>query len=154
KCGWVYPQDITADSFLKWRSSQKKAPKTLNEYLISAKNFSNWLADNGRIKANPLASVKKVETRGKQVRVRRAYDDSEFAALLSVAGVQRIVYLTAVLTGIRHGELKELCWGDFNLNGEKPSVTVRASVSKNHRQACLPLHPQLAAALREFRPSD
>ena len=154
QCGWVFPQDITADSFVKWRTGRKKAPKTLNEYLISAKNFSNWLTGNGRIKANPLASVKKVETRGKQVRVRRAYDDSEFAALLSVAGTQKIVYLTAALTGIRHGELKELCWGDFNLNGEKPSVTVRASVSKNHRLACLPLHPELAAALLKFRPSN
>jgi integrase len=154
QCGWGFPQEIDADSFVKWRSRQKKAPKTLNEYLISAKNFSNWLTDNGRIKANLLVSVKKVETRGKQVRVRRAYDDSEFTALLSVAGAQRIIYLTAALTGIRHGELKELCWGDFNLIGEKPSVTVRASVSKNHRQACLPLHPQLAATLGEFRPLD
>jgi len=151
QCCWFYPQDITADSFVKWRTGQKKAPKTLNEYLISAKNFSNWLTGNGRIKANPLTLVKKVETRGKQVRVRRAYDHSEFAALLSVAGEQKIVYLTAALTGIRHGELKELRWGDFNLNGEKPSVTVRASVSKNHRQACLPLHPELAAALLQFR---
>jgi integrase len=153
QCGWAFPRDITADTFVKWRSGQKKAAKTLNEYLISVKNFSNWLTGNGRIKANPLASVKKVETRGNQVLVRRAYDDSEFAALLSVAGAQRIVYLTAALTGIRHGELKELRWGDFNLTGEKPSVTVRASVSKNHRLACLPLHPQLAAALREFKPS-
>ena len=153
QCCWYFPQDITADSFVKWRSGQKKAAKTLNEYLISAKNFSNWLTGNGRIKVNPLASVKKVETRGKQVRVRRAYDGSEFASLLSVAGAQKIVYLTAALTGIRHGELKELCWGDFKLIGEKPSVTVRASVSKNHRKACLPLHPQLAAALRELKPS-
>ena len=151
KCGWNFPQDITADSFVKWRSSQAKAPKTLNEYLISAKNFANWLTAQGRIKANPLASVSKVETRGRQVRNRRAYNDSEFAALLSVAGAQRIVYQTAGLTGIRHGELKELRWSDFNLSAEKPSVTVRASVSKNHRQACLPLHPELATALIEFK---
>jgi integrase len=75
------------------------------------------------------------------------------AGLFSVAGAQRIVYLTAALTGIRHGELKELRWGDFNLSTNKPSVTVRASVSKNHRQACLPLHPDLAAALLQFRPA-
>src|ERR1039457_2114430 len=147
QCGWNFPQDITADSFVKWRSSQVKAPKTLNEYLVSAKNFFNWLTAQGRIKANPLASVCKVETRGREVRIRRAYNDAEMAALLSVAGAQRIVYQNAHLTGIRHGEMKELCWGDFNLSVEKPTVTVRASVSKNHRQACLPLHPELAAAL-------
>jgi hypothetical protein len=30
-------KDITADSFVKWRSEQKKAAKTLNEYLACAK---------------------------------------------------------------------------------------------------------------------
>ena len=88
------------------------------------------------------------------MRPRRAYNDSELSALLAVAGGQRIVYLTAALTGIRHGELKKLCWGDVNLNGEKPSVTVRASVSKNHKLACLPLHPELVASLLEFRPAN
>ena len=92
-----------------------------------------------------------VWSRGREVRPRRAYDDSEFAALLSVAGKQRIVYLTAPLTGIRHGELKKLRWGDINLIGEKPSVTVRASVSKNHRQACLPLHSALVPATATTR---
>ncbi len=154
KCGWNFPQDISADSFVKWRSSQVKAPKTLNEYLTSAKNFTNWLTAHGRIKANPLKSVCKVESRGRQVRVRRAFTDEEMIGLLSVAGAQRIVYQTAALTGIRHGELKELCWGDFNLSGVKPSVTVRAAVSKNHRQACLPLHPELANALVQFKPAN
>ena len=153
-CGWVYPQEVTADSFVRWRSAQTKAQKTLNEYLTSAKGFLTWLVGQSRIPLNPLAMVTRVETRGRQVRNRRAYNDTELAALLSVAGEQRVVYLTAVLTGVRHGELKELRWGDFNLNGEKPSVTVRASVSKNHRQACLPLHPELAAALVQFRPAN
>ena len=153
-CGWIYPQDATADSFGEWRKTQFKAQKTLNEYLTGVKGFFTWLVAQGRIPANPLLAVGKGEARGRQVRPRRAYNDSELAALLAVAGEQRIVYLTAVLTGIRHGELRELCWGDFNLNGEKPSVTVRASVSKNHRQACLPLHPELVAALPEYRPAN
>ncbi len=154
QCKWIFPQDVTADSFVKWRSSQVKAPKTLNEYLTSAKGFLNWLVAQGRMPTNPLASVRKVEMHGREVRPRRAYDDSEFGALLSVAGAQRIVYLTAALTGIRHGELKELRWGDINLVGEKPSVTVRASVSKNHKVACLPLYPALVGMLKEFRPAN
>ena len=153
-CGWVYPQDVSADSFVRWRSRQGKAQKTLNEYLTSAKGFFKWLVAQGRIPVSPLTGVTKGETRGREVRPRRAFDDFEFTALLSVAGVQRIVYLTAGLTGIRHGELKELRWGDINLAGEKPSVTVRASVSKNHKLACLPLHPVLVGALKEFRPAD
>jgi len=37
---------------------------------------------------------------------------------------------------------------------EKPSVTVRASVSKNHKLASLPLHPALVEELIRFRPAD
>ena len=155
KCPWQLPQDMTADSFVAWRSSSKdRSPKTLNEYLTCAKGFANWLLAQGRIAVNPLALIKKVETRGREVRPRRAYDDAELSALLSVAGAQRNVYLMAALTGIRHGELRKLRWGDINLSDEKASVTVRASVSKNHKLACLPLHPDLVAALRAFRPSD
>jgi hypothetical protein len=33
-------------------------------------------------------------------------------------------------------------------------VTVRASVSKNHKLACLPLHPDLVAELLQFRPAN
>ncbi len=155
QCRWQLPQDMTADSLVTWRSSsQDRSPKTLNEYLTCAKGFANWLVVQGRIAVNPLASIKKVETRGCEVRPRRAFDDAEFEALLSVADAQRIVYLTAKLTGIRHGEMKKLRWSDLNLNGEKPSVTVRASVSKNHELACLPLHQDLATALREHRPAN
>jgi len=61
--------------------------------------------------------------------------------------------MAAALTGIRHGECKKLQVGDLNLVSEKPSVMVRASISKNHQQACLPLHPQLHRALLEALPA-
>jgi integrase len=154
ECSWQFPQDITADSFTKWRNIQDKSPKTLNEYLIGAKGFANWMVGHGRMASNPLASVQKVETRGREVRPRRAYDDAELEALLSVAGPQRIVYLTAARTGIRHGELKRMHWSDFNLAGDAPTFTVRASVSKNHKQVCLPLHPTVAEELLKFRPTN
>ena len=153
ECGWQLPKDVTPDSFVKWRSEHKKAAKTLNEYLASVKGFFTWMTKQGRMAVNPLLVVQKTETRGREVRRRRAYTDNEIQAMLKVAGKQRVVYLMAVLTGIRHGELKALRWGDINLSAEKPSVTVRASISKNHRQACLPLHPALVSALAAFRPA-
>jgi integrase len=154
ECKWTTAQHMVADSFVSWRGLQNKAPKTINEYLVCAKGFAAWLTAQGRIATNPFTLVGKTETGGTEVRPRRAYNDSELAALLSVAGQQRIVYLTAVSTGIRQGELKELRWSDINLTGEKPSVTVRASVSKNHKLACLPLHSVLVAALKEFQPAN
>ena len=153
-CGWQSVKEVTPDSFVRWRSCQKQSPKTLNEYLAGVKGLLNWMVGQGRLASNPLASVQKVETRGREVRPRRAYANDELKALIEVAGKYRLVCLTAVLTGIRHGELKRLCWGDFNLSLEKPSVVVRASISKNHKQACLPLYPALAVELSRFRPAN
>ncbi len=152
-CQWKTVQDMTADSLVKWRSAQKKAAKTLNEYLTCAKGFGAWLVSQARIPSNPLASVQKVETRGREKRIRRAFTDAEFEKLLSCAGAQRVVYLFAFLTGIRHGEMKELRWADVDLTAEKASVTVRASVSKNHKQARLPLHSSLLRPLADLRPA-
>jgi integrase len=154
QCCWQSPKDVTADSFVKWRSGQKLAAKTLNEYLASAKGFCNWMTKQGRIIINPLTVVQNTETRGKEVRERRAYNDEEMKALLDVAGKHRILYIMASLTGIRHGEFKKLSWRDLNLNSGKPSVMVRASVGKNHKLACLPLHPALLVELKRYRPAN
>ena len=154
QCRWQLPKDVTADSFVKWRTEQAKAAKTLNEYLACAKGLLSWMTKQKRISVNPLTVVDNTETRGQEVRERRAYNDEEMQALLNVAGKHRVLYIMASLTGIRHGEFKKLCWSDVNLDAKKPSVMVRASVSKNHKQACLPLHPVLLAQLVLHRPTN
>ena len=154
QCGWQLAKGVTADSFVKWRSRQKKSAKTLNEYLAGVKALLQGMMKQGRITANPLMMVQKGEPRGKEVRKRRAYTDEEMQRLLNVAGQHRVLYVMAALTGIRHGEFKKLCWGDVNLNPEKPSVMVRASVSKNHKQSCLPLHSVLLEELLRHRPEN
>ena len=57
KCLWSFPQQINSDSFITWRNTQTNAPKTLNEYLTSAKGFCTWLVAQGRIPSNPLSTV-------------------------------------------------------------------------------------------------
>ena len=69
-----------------------------------------------------------------------------------MAGPQRPVYAVALLTGIRHNELKGLRWGDLDLLSDAPSVTVRASISKNHKAAVLPLHPALVVEVAKLKP--
>jgi len=152
-CEWKSVQNVTADSFQMWRAGQSKAAKTLNEYLGACLALLNWMVRNGRVLANPLVTVRKVETRGRQTLIRRAYAGEEIERLLAVAGPQRPVYAMAVLTGIRHNELKGLRWGDVDLNSDTPSVAVRSSISKNHKTAFLPLHPDLVAELMVLKPA-
>jgi len=77
---------------------------------------------------------------------------AEMRRLLVVAGPRQVVYLTAVHTGIRRGELAELVWGDLFFDRPTRYVRVRASTAKNHRDAIICLCDELAALLQAIKP--
>jgi len=78
---------------------------------------------------------------------RRAYTPEEIQGLLTVAGRRLPIYLMAMLTGIRRGEIKQLRWADVELDGTAPKITVPAAISKNALRGCPALaHPDLVAA--------
>ena len=158
-CGWQRLTDITPDGFVHWRNAlqcvvpgrgapRPASPKTKNAYLAAAKAFCNWMVQTSRMPANPLANLGGVEQRGREVRVRRALADAEIIRLLAVAGKYRTVYLMALTTGLRRGELKALRWGDIHLNAARPFIQVRATISKNHKTATLFLRQDVVSALR------
>ena len=148
-CGWKQLKDITPESFQTWRAKQNLSPKTLNEYLGSISSLLNWMEKHERIPRNPLQHVQKVQAHGRQVRPRRAFTDDEMQRLLGVAGKRKVVYLTAVYTGLRRSELAALERPDLHLAGEKPFINVRASTTKNHQQAVIALHPELVSEMRD-----
>src|SRR5690606_21149739 len=136
ECAWTLPRDVNPDTFHAWRSRQiGKAPKTLNEYLDAINALLNWMQRQGRLLANPLKEVGRVETRGRDVRQRRALSVDECRRLLAVAGERRCVYLLAIVYGLRRAELGGLQWGDVNLTALRPFLSVRASTTKNHKPA-------------------
>jgi len=150
ECGWKYFKDVSSDSFVKWRAKQALAPKTINEYLASVRTLFNWMKKHERIERNPLLPVQKVESNGKQTRPRRAYTHEEIIRLLGVAGPRKVVYLTAVHTGLRHKELKQLEVDDLHLDAKQPFVNVRASTTKNHQMALIALHPDVVMELQKL----
>ncbi len=147
ECKWAILCDVTSDSFLRWRAKQRKAPKTLNEYLASISSLLNWMERHERIEKNPLKHVQKVQTNGRQVRLRRAFTDDEMTRLLKVAGTRKVIYLMAVYTGLRRGELSKLLRTDLHLEATQPFISVRASTTKNHKQAIIALHTDLVSEL-------
>jgi integrase len=153
ECGWSVMSDISADSFQTWRAKEVAAPKTVNEYLNAARAFCNWMVAQGRMALNPLARIFQTETRGKQTE-RRALTIEEVSRLLGNSESRAIFYLAAVQTGLRRGELEGLKWGDIDFDSPSPCFRVRASTTKNHKAALIPLHPQLAAALLNVRPAS
>jgi integrase len=152
ECGWKRIADISPDSFIRWRGANPhKAPKTLNEYLGAARALLNWLVMSRRLPGNPLLPVGRSETRGREVRNRRALTHEEFLRLFEVAGpVRSVVYAVAYFTGLRRAELESLRWGDFNLASEPPTVTIHAAHAKNKKTETLPINPDLCGLLVEY----
>ena len=153
ECHWTLLKEVSSDSFLAWRARQTLAPKTLNEYLASARSLFNWMAKHGRIDRNPFTQVQKVQSNGKQLRPRRAFTREEFQRLLAVAGPRRALYLTAVFTGLRRGELAALEWDDVHLDAKRPFLNARASTTKNHKEAVISLHEDVVPELLLMQPT-
>ena len=143
---------MSLTSFLVSMKRQGAAPKIVNEYISAAEAFLTWCVQQPRFAANPLANI--VRTRDiKKTYERRALTVEEARRLLSVAGPRRLVYLTAIRTGLRRSELKELCWGDLHIEPFelRPYIALRAETTKARRGDIIPLRKDLARELREAR---
>ena len=154
ECPWHLVKDVSADTFRAWRRRQTKSPKTLNEYLSAGSSLMNWLERAGRIPRNCLRAVEKIANHGEPCFQRRALTREEARRLVALESVRRIVYLTALETGLRRGELEQLEWRDVNLDGPDPFLNVRRSTTKNHKPAPIPIDSELAEELRKMRPTE
>lgn len=154
RCQWSKLQHVTARSFCQWRNHCGLSGKTLNDLLASATTFFDWLERQRMLTDNPLKHVDRVDTRGKS-QYRRALTMDEIKRLLATAPPLRaVLYILTIYTGLRRCELNLLRWGDLQLEGPNPVVCVQAAISKNKKEARLPLRPEVVEALRSIRPAD
>jgi len=151
ECGWQFISHVSADTFTQWRARQTFSPKTANEYLGHANALFNWMERNERLGRNPLKSVGKSETRGKERYVRRALTQTELTTLLQNSGKRALPYMLAAYTGLRRGEIQKLTWDDIHLDVERPYILARAATTKNKKTAALPLIQPLAESLKSWR---
>jgi integrase len=176
ECGWECLADIEPNAFIQWREAERKDTKsksgrtgkgasatTLNQYLDTARAFTNWCATNdrmagipiagGRKLANALSSVGKVD--GEKRRKRRGLTDEQVVNILSTSPPERaIVYRVGIATGLRRAEIEALRWGDIRLNAIRPYIQLRAEATKARRADTIPLAQSLADELRSIKPAD
>ena len=152
RLGWSDLRSVNAKTFVNWRAKSGLSAKSVNDVLANAQGFFRWLRHQRQLIADPLEYVERIDTRGRPP-CRRALAPAEFGKLLRTAPFHRsLVYATALYTGLRRKELNEIRLMDFMLDEPNPRVRVPASISKNRREATLPLHPELAATLLRLRP--
>jgi len=154
RCQWQKIQHVTARSFCQWRNQCGLSGKTTNDLLASATTLFDWLEHQRMVSQNPLKYVQRVDTRGRP-QYRRALTLEEVRNLLKFAPHFRaVVYLVAIYTGLRRKELNHLKWGDLHLDLPQPIVCAPASITKNKKEAKLPLRPEVVEALWSIRPAD
>jgi integrase len=109
----------------------------------------SWLRKQNRVAANPFELVSKVDVRGKESFYRRALNDDEARKLLAVP--RRPLYLLAVHTGLRRGEINALRWGDLHLDVTNPFYVVPVAKSKSRKEQPRPLHYELVRELQAMK---
>ncbi len=123
--------------------------RTINGYRLALSGFYTWLVREGRWPTNPVKQVAPVQP-GEKSRERRALTAEELGRLLDAAPPHRaLLYRVAATTGLRRGELAALRWADVDL--EAATLRVRASTSKNRREAVQPLPEGTVTALGAAR---
>jgi integrase len=138
--------------------------RTSNKLAVAIKSFSHWLVRDGRMVADPLASVTLRNLAVDRRRRRRALTADESRKLIAAAnrspnvlglsGPDRaMLYRLAVGTGFRVSELASLRRESFDLAGEPPTVTVAAAYAKSRREDRQPLQAELAKVVAAWLPS-
>lgn len=135
--------------------------ETRNHHQRSLSGFLNWLMSVNRIDHVATKGIPLLNAKRNRRRVRRPLRTDEIRRLLSAAlhgkthhrltGYQRyLVYLIAMETGYRWGEIHSLTPANFSLEEQVPFVCLIADASKRRKEDIIPLKHSTANELRTY----
>ncbi len=170
-CKFRYLNDLSSEKAQGWLASRRGIPRkeggigaqTFNHWVAGLKAFGNWCEKTGRVKANPLKGLARVNVQSDIRHKRRDLSEEEFSELIPfvegsrssrrtiLSGPSRaMLYRLAGMTGLRASECASLTASSFSFDSSPPTVTVEAAYSKHRRMDVVPLHPELCEVLREW----
>jgi integrase len=141
--------ELTVDALERYLASIKDAKRSARSVNFARQivvTFMAWAVKTGRVGSNHLKVVAKMDEARDRRRIRRPLTDDELARLLAVAREygREAWYLAAALAGLRKGDLRAITWADVNFTDS--TLTIRQGKAK--RVDVVPMHPQLAVALK------
>ena len=152
---------ITADGVNAYAShlQERRSARTVQAHLTAIKGFTRWLAREGKLPADPVASVSKPNPKTDRRRERRMLLPEEWDWLRSITadGGERygmaprervLFYAVAIQTGLRSSELRSLTRGRLFLDADDPFITCKAGSTKNRKDARQYIQHDLADELR------
>jgi integrase len=157
----TYPAETVLALWLLVPLNRGLGSASIRRAVGQLRRFGRWLADRCDWRRSPLESLKAPAAADGR-HARRALTAAELAALLDaaaasprvVAGLtgadRRALYVCALATGFRRGELAALRPGSFRLDSPSPSVVLPGSADKRGRAVEQPVPPAAAAELRAY----
>ena len=160
---FVLASDIAADRVTVFANNWQEggaSVRSAQAYVVAIKGFTRWLAEHHKLPFNPLSSVQTKDPKANRRRERRMLLPAEWAWLRDatntgteyrgISGRERaLLYATAIQTGLRSNELRQLTRGRFYLESEKPYVICKAGTAKNKKEAKQYILAELAGQLKD-----
>ena len=166
KAGFKVWTDISPSNVEQCLADMREGEKgisiqTSNFHLQAIKQFCKWMVREGRASKSPIDHLSQLNVKTDQRHKRRALTADEIDDLLTAArkgpkihgmeGKDRaMLYLLALVTGLRWAELRSLTASSFALDASPPTVKVEAGYSKRRREDVLPLREDTAEALKTY----
>ena len=154
--------DISAEGVNRYAAMMSdvgRSARTINAHLSSIKALTRWLAENKKLVRDPLAAVKKPNPKSDRRCERRILLPDEWPWLIHATlegperfdmspGERRLLYETAIQTGLRSGELRSLSRGNLVMDAHSAMIVCKARSTKNRKDARQHIHRDLADALK------
>lgn len=142
------------DEYIKDLQRKGLSEQTAYHYVKAFRQFARWMVREGRASQTPDIKPVKVPTKAE-----RAFEFDEFAKLLKatkdspvrfgMSGFDRyVLYVLAVETGLRRGELQSLT--PASLNFKDRTVFVKGENTKNGDDAIQEISPKTSALLQDY----
>jgi integrase len=134
---------------LEFQDDHGQSPAKRKRRALSRPEASKLLAAAESRPLNELLTSRRGKNRGALAATCRSDRAVERARLRGKA--RKTIYMLALWTGLRRNEIKQLRWGDLKLEGDRPSIDLRAATAKSRKAARIPVHEELRQALHEWR---
>jgi integrase len=160
-CQFQRLADLDAVRVQREAADRVEGDQTRAYYIREVRSFARWLCRTQRVGFDPFASLSSPEVKTLR-QARRPFSETELRLLLDVAGNseevfrgltgrdRRMLYLTAISTGLRAEELSCLCPENFRLADETPTVFLSGEETKNGKPANQPIPSSIANALAAY----
>jgi len=138
------------EAALREVAAKGRAGRTIENQIEPLRGFCRWAAKRGYLADDPLRTRTRYDVTPRETR--RALTAEEVGRLLNVAdGWRRLVYETALCSGLRAGELRALRRAD--LDTERGGFVLSGAWTKNRRDGFQPLPAALVKKLADFAAS-